>query len=171
MPVIRGEAQVSVITAAQRQKIAEQLAKELKGERTQDGPVIFEIPFEQQDRIDVLAVWDAWKPFGSTDRSNMILEAYKGSNHQIAQALGVTYQEAIEQQVLPYAVLPMIRRGELNEEKVKTAMLDEGGFALENGTVDLRFPTMPLAERAHKRLVDILPKGYWSIVQTVGQIQ
>jgi hypothetical protein len=172
MPVIRGQALVSVITAEQRQNVAEQLAKELAGEPTQGGPVIFEIPLEQQDRIDVLVVWEAWKPFSSTDRSNMILAAYKKDPKvQIAQALGVTYSEAVEQQVLPYAVVPMIRRGELDEEEVKKAMLVEGGFALENGKVDLRFPTMPLAEQAHQRLTDALPKGYWSIVQTVGYLQ
>lgn len=171
MPVIRGQPQASIVTAEQRQKVAEQLARELAGEPTPSGPVIFEIPFEQQDRIDVLVVWEAWKPFSSTERSNMILEAYKGLQAQIAQALGVTYHEAIEQQVLPYAVLPMIRRGEINEEELKKAMLAEGGFALENGKVDLRFPTMPLAEQAHKRLTDALPKGYWSIVQTVGYLQ
>ena len=171
MPVIRGQAQVSVITAEQRQEVAGQLAKELEGEQTQGGPVIFEIPLEQQNRIDMLVVWEAWKPFSSTDRSNMILAAYKDSNVQIAQALGVTYSEAVEQQVLPYAVVPMIRRGELDEEEVKKAMLVQGGFALENGKVDLRFPTMPLAEQAHKRLTDAMPKGYWSIVQTVGYLQ
>jgi len=173
MPVIRGQAQVSVITAEQRKQVADQLAKELSGQQTLDGPVIFEVPFEQQDRIDVLVVWDAWKPFSSTERSSMILDAYKtvGSKVQIAQALGVTYQEAIEQQVLPYAVLPMIRRGEVNEDDVKKAMLAEGGFALSDGKVDLRFPTMLLAEQAHKRLADTLPKGYWSIVQTVGYLQ
>jgi hypothetical protein len=103
----------------------------------------------------------------------MILEAYKtvDAKAQIAQALGVTYQEAIEQQALPYAVVPMIRRGEINEEEVKKAMIGEGGFALANGKVDLRFPTMLLAEQAHKRLADAMPKGYWSIVQTVGYIQ
>ena len=118
-------------------------------------------------------VWDAWKPFGSTDRSTMILDAYKtgDSKAQIAQALGVTYREAIEQQVLPYAVLPMIRYGEITDEDVKQAMLAEGGYALTNGKVDLRFPMMFLAEQAHKRLADAHPKGYWSIVQTVGYLQ
>jgi len=171
MPVIRGQAQVSVVTAEQRQKAAEQLGKELAGEQTPGGPVIFEIPFEEQDRIDVLVVWDAWGPFTPTDRSNMILEAYRSTKIEVAQALGVTYNEAIEQQVLPYAVVPMIRRGEISETDVKKAMLAEGGFALENDKVDLRFPTMSLAEQAHKRLADALPKGYWSIVQTVGYIQ
>ena len=98
----------------------------------------------------------------------MILAAYNGSQAQIAQALGVTYQEAIEQQVLPYAVMPMLRRGEIHEEDVKNAMLAEGGIVRENGKVDLRFPTMALAEQAHRRLADALPKGYWSIAQTVG---
>ena len=171
MPVIRGQARVPVITAEQRQKVAEQLARELAGEQTPNGPVIYEIPFERQDRIDVLVVWDAWMPFSSTDRSNMILEAYQSSKIQIAQPLGLTRQEAIDQQVLPYAVVPMMRRGEINEEDVKKAMLAEGGFPLENGKVDLRFPTMSLAEEAHKRLADALPKGYWSIVQTAGYIQ
>lgn len=168
MPVIRGEAQPSAVTAEQRQKVAEQLAKELAGEQTPDGPVIFEFPFEQADRIDVLVVWDAWKRFPSTDRSDLILEAYQGSNVQIAQALGVTYQEAIEQQVLPYAVVPMIRQGDIDEETVRNAMLAEGGFALESGNVDLRFPTMSLAQQAHKRLTDKMPKEYWSIFETVG---
>lgn len=62
----------------------------------------------------------------------------------------------------------MMRRGEIDEEAVKEAMLAEGGFPLENGKVDLRFPTMPLAEQAHRRLADALPKEYWSIVQAVG---
>ena len=168
MPVIRGRAHVSVITAEQRQSVAQQLALELTGVPTPSGPVIFEIPFEPQDRIDVLVVWDAWQPFSSTERSDMILAAYNGSQAQIAQALGVTYQEAIEQQVLPYAVMPMLRRGEIHEEDVKNAMLAEGGIVRENGKVDLRFPTMALAEQAHRRLADALPKGYWSIAQTVG---
>ena len=159
MPVIRGRAQVSIITADQRRTVAESLARELTGEQTEGGPVIFEIPFEQRDQVDVLVVWEAWKPFNSTDRSNMILEAYEGSKVRIAHALGVTYQEAIEQQVLPYAVTPMIRPGEIDEEAVKKAMLAEGGFALANGKIDLRFPTMSLAEEAHRRLADDLPKA------------
>lgn len=168
MPVIRGTAKSSTITAEQRQKVAEQLTQELQGSATKNGPVIFEIPLEQ-GRIDVLVVWDAWKPFDSTDRSNLILDAYQGAkvaNAQIAQALGVTYKEAIEQQVLPYSVVPMVRRNEVQEDALKKAMLAEGGFALENKSVDLRFPTMALAEEAHERLTDKLPKGYWSIVQT-----
>jgi hypothetical protein len=174
MPVIRGQTQAAVVTAEQRQQVREQLAKELAGERTARGPVIFEIPLDKSERIDILAVWDSWEPFTSPDRSNIILdvykEQYKDSAPKIAQALGVTYQEAIDQQLLPYAVEPMVRRGELDEGRLKNAMLDEGGFALENGKVDLRFPTMALAEQVHRRLTDTLPTGYWSIAKNAGYL-
>ena len=46
-------------------------------------------------------------------------------------------------------------------------MLDEGGIALDGGKVDLRFPTRAMAEAAHQRLVDLLPGGYWSILEGV----
>jgi hypothetical protein len=171
MPVIRGQIKPLPILDEQRKQVAEQLTKELSGERTENGPVIFEIPFKDQVRVDVLVVWNAWEPFTSSDRSDIILNAYKedpkNASIQIAQALGVTHKEAIEQQILPYAVMPIARGSDIGAEDVKKAMVDEGGFKLDNGNIDLRFPTMSLAEEAHKRLVDKLPKGYWSIVQTL----
>jgi hypothetical protein len=170
MPVFRVEATASVITAEQRGRVIDQFTRELSGETTPDGPVIFEIPFERSDKFDVLVVWDAWGPFSSEDRSSIILGAYKEQRAKIAQALGVTFQEAIEQQLLPYAVIPMVRPGEVDPEELKKTMVAEGGRTLASSKVDLRFPTMALAEQAHRRLSDKLPKGYWSIVQTVASI-
>ena len=169
MPVFQGEPFAPVFTAEQRMSVLEQLAREL-AEDTVNGPVIFEIPFQPPDKFDVLVVWDAWEPFSSEDRGNIILDAYKDRkpSTNIAQALGVTHQEAIEQQVLPYTVIPMVRQGEVEPEVLKRAMIAEGGIALANGKVDLRFPTMAFAEKAHRRLSDKLPKGYWSIIQTVA---
>ena len=165
MPVIRGRAHVSVITAEQRQSVAQQLALELTGVPTPSGPVIFEIPFEPQDRIDVLVVWDAWQPFSSTERSDMILAAYNGSQAQIAQALGVTYQEAIEQQVLPYAVMPMLRRGEIHEEDVKNAMLAEEASFVKTGrsicgSQRWPWPSKPIADlpMPFRKATGLLPK-------------
>jgi hypothetical protein len=170
MPVIRGQGTFTVIPAEQREKLVEQLQKELSGEVTPNGPVIFEIPFEQLDKFDVLVVWDVWKPIRSEDRSEIILSAYQEKKTKIAQALGVTYHEAIEQQVLPYAVVPMVRPGEVDFEMLKKEMIVEGGIALPNGNVELRLPTMALAEQAHRKLVSRLSNGYWSIVQTVSPI-
>jgi hypothetical protein len=170
MPVIRGETSENAVSDIQRRAVAEQLTREISGEVTPNGPVVFEIPLHHSGKMDVLVVWDAWLPFDSEDRSDIILQAYKADQDKIAQALGVSYQEALEQQVLPYAVLPMARRGEADEEELKRLMIAEGGFPLPLGKVDLRFPTMALAEKAHRRLADRLPKGYWSIVQNVAPI-
>jgi hypothetical protein len=100
----------------------------------------------------------------------VILDAYGDRRNQIAMAMGVTYHEAIKQQVLPYAVVPMNRRGEADPAELRRAMLEEGGIALEGGKVELRFPTLAMAETAHQHLVDLLPGGYWSILEGVGQI-
>jgi hypothetical protein len=170
MPVIRLTPTAKVFQGEQRQALTEQLAKELAGERIAKGPVIFEIPLEQTDKMDVLVVWEGWKDVPSESRSDIVLEAYKKQQDRISQALGVTYQEAIEQHVLPYAVQPMTRRGEVDPPVLRAAMLKYGGIALEGDKVDLRFPTLPMAEEAHRKLCDELPKGYWSIVQSVNPI-
>ena len=47
-------------------------------------------------------------------------------------------------------------------------MLAEGGIEGAAGKVELRFPTMAMAQAAHQRLCDKLPRGYWSIVQNAG---
>ena len=39
------------------------------------------------------------------DRTRLILDAYGDDQEKIAQALGVTYEEAIEQQLLPYTIV------------------------------------------------------------------
>jgi hypothetical protein len=165
MPVIRLTATAKPFRGEQRQALTEQLAKELAGEPISNGPVIFEIPLGQTDKMDVLVVWEAWKDVPSEIRSDIILEAYMDKRGKVSQALGVTYEEAIEQHVLPYVVQPMARRGEVEPAALKAAMLKYGGIVLDGDKVDLRFPTLAMAEEAHRKLCDELPKGYWSIVQ------
>jgi hypothetical protein len=170
MPVIRSTFTPKVLKREQRKELLDQLAKELKGETTANGLVIFEIPLQPTDKMDVLVVWEAWKDVPADIRSEIILDAYREKKSKISQALGVTHQEAIEQHVLPYSVLPMTRRGEVDPATLKTAMLEQGGLPLDGNKVDLRFPTLAMAEEAHQRLCDKLPKGYWSIVQSVNPI-
>jgi hypothetical protein len=175
MPVIRGEPKVTVVTDELRRQVIDQLERELSGEVTENGPVIFEIPFDRDfhhedtsGNFDVLVVWNAWKPFNSEERSKIIRDVYQESPINIVQALGVTLQEAAEQQLLPYAVIPMVQNYDKNElEQLRNEMIMEGGFKHANGHVDLRFPTMRLAEQVHRRLTDRSPKGYWTLVQNV----
>jgi hypothetical protein len=166
MPVIRLTPTASAFRREQRQALLDQLSRELAGQATEKGPVVFEIPLDQIDKMDVLVVWEAWKDVPSEIRSDVILEAYKDKKDAISQALGVTHQEANDQTLLPYAVLPMARRGEVDPETLKAAMLKQGGFTLEGGKVDLRFPTRTMAQEAHRRLCDEVPKGYWSMVES-----
>ena len=42
-------------------------------------------------------------------------------------------------------------------------MLEEGGIALNGGKIDLRFPTLAMAEAAHQRLCERLPLGDWTM--------
>src|SRR5258708_6114409 len=166
MPVIRLTPVAPAFRREQRQTLLDQLSREIAGPPTETGPVVYEIPLDQSDKMDVLVVWEAWKDVPSEVRSNVILEAYKDKKDKISQALGVTHQEAIDQSLLPYAVLPMTRRGEVDPETLKAAMLKQGGFALEGGKVDLRFPTRAMTQEAHRRLCDELPKRYWSMVES-----
>jgi len=133
MPVIRGAAIVTHVPAEQRAALLRQLSEEREGQSTERGPVIFEIPLQQPGKIDVLVVWQAWEAVPAEVRSEIILEAYRDQQQRIAQALGVTYLEAMEQQLLPYAIVPMIRQGELSAEELRRAMLAEGGILHEGG--------------------------------------
>jgi hypothetical protein len=56
----------------------------------------------------------------------------------------------------------------VDQAKVNKAKLDEGGIALENGTVDLRFPTLAMAEAAQKRLSERLPDASWEVWDAVA---
>lgn len=172
MPVIRLTATGSVFKGEDREPMIAQLAKELKGEPTENPPVIFEIPLSGVDKIDVLVVWEKWKEkdVPSQTRGEIILAAYGGEQNKIAQPLGVTYKEAMEQNLLPYAVVPMTRKNEVPVDQLKAVMKKYGGFVLDDDKVDLRFPTMEMAREVHKKLVDEMPKGYWSIVHSVGPI-
>jgi hypothetical protein len=170
MPVIRGTSTATVLTADRRNALFEELAQELSGQRVKNGPLIFEIPLEQSNRMDVLVVWEAFEGILSEERTGLILEVYKDQKGKIAQALGVTYGEALEQHLLPYSVVPMTRRGKADPNELRQAMLDEGAVSTADEKVDLRFPTMAMAESAHQRLCERLPQGYWSIAQSLAPV-
>jgi len=170
MPVIRGQSKSTVLTSERREALQEDLVRELSGKTTPDGPLIFEIPLEQSDKIDVIVVWNEFEGVRTEDRTKLIVEAYNDQRDRISLAMGATYHEAIEQHLLPYALIPMTRRGQVDPAELRKAMLEEGGVALSNEKVDLRFPTMAMAEAAHQRLSERLPDGYWSILETVGPV-
>jgi hypothetical protein len=164
MPVIRGRSHAAKLPDARRKELLERLAAERQGEEVSGGPVIFEIPLDQAGKLDVVVVWDAWDGVRSEDRTQLIQEAYKDKADDIALALGVTRQEAIERGVLPYRVrLRFGRQPKFTEEEFRAACLSVGGFADSEGSVELRFPTPSIAEEAVKQLKKRLPGSQWVV--------
>jgi hypothetical protein len=170
MPVIRGISKSASLTSERRKVLRDELIDELTGKSSTDGPLIFEIPLEQSDKIDVIVVWNAFDGVRAEDSTGLILDAYSDRKVEISLAMGVTYHEAVAQHLLPYTVVPMMKRGQVEPAALNKAMMEEGGVALSNGKVELRFPTMAMAEEAHQRLSERLPEGYWSILETIGQV-
>ena len=127
------------------------------------GPVIFEIPFAGS-RYDVMVVWDKWKGIRPDERAEIISEAYSDRTVDVGHAMGVTYDEAMQDHLLPYQIQPCAREGEADPAKLRKAMLDEGAISLGEGKLELRFPTSGMAKAAYDRLTKNIPAGHWALV-------
>ena len=75
MPVIRPASRKGPI-ATLGEQLTDLMIKELTGERTRMGPVIFELPTGQLNRIDVIVIWETWKTLPTEERSNIVRNAY-----------------------------------------------------------------------------------------------
>jgi hypothetical protein len=138
--------------------------------------MIFEIPVEEPGKIEVVVIWQEWGDVTSTDRTNVILEAYDDQRDNLVQAVGATYEEAIRQDLLPYRIVSVLDRlkfltlmrltpEQQNElrKAIEGAMLQEVGAREVGGHIDLRFPTREMAEQAQLRLFERFRDGYWAV--------
>jgi hypothetical protein len=165
MPVIRidTEATRKPLPRERRDSLLARLKDEWSGKSVADGPVVFEIPLAPNS-IDVLVVWNEWAGVCSEDRANLIEEAYGDGHPYISQALGVTYEEAMQQDLLPYAVVSFFEDAKArilafraDEGKkladIVAAKRENGGIVLPDGKVDLRLPNRAMADNAVRKLV------------------
>ncbi len=164
MPVIRGRSKELKASEARRRSLLDRLLAERAGNSPPGGPVLFEIPLDQPEKLDVMVVWDEWEGVRSEERTQLIQEAYRDQAENLALALGVTWKEAIEQGVLPFRVrMRFTAQPRFPKEKVRTAYLSVGGFAGPGDTVELRFPTRATAEEAIRQLKKQLPGIQWVV--------
>jgi len=187
MPVIRVDTTTTTTTLApnRRQSLLAKLQGEIKGPGAPGGPVIFEIP-EGTETIDVLVVWEDedWAKSRSEERTALIRDAYTDMPERVIQALGATYDEALQQELLPYAVVSQFEhekmrllafRDRADEvlRRIRTAKREQGGFDLPNGNVELRFPTREMADQAQIALLQKHCELNWRVVpediKTSGQ--
>ena len=159
--------------------LAERLADELRQSREGGQPVIDEQGFPTGN-LRVTVIWDEWERLSLEDRTAVILRAYdlaegSGYRQRIALASGLTVPEAYAAGMLPFQIIPALRRGDpVTAEQCRQAMIEEGASTLiEADKPQLRFATEEEAEAARKRLVRRLPSSdqVWVITQEVGKVE
>ena len=112
----------------------------------------------------VTVIWDAWDRMPLEDRTAVILRAYElaeGRDYcaKIALASGLTVPEAHAAGMLPYQIIPALRKGDpVTLEQCRQAMVEEGASKLLNPeALQLRFATDEEAEACRQRLIRRLP--------------
>ena len=138
--------------------------------------------------FDVLVVWENWTELRSEERTSLILDAYGDKQQKIAQALGVTYEEAMQQQLLPYTIVSAFEQNQEfaslacykdpNEvrkllEAIRNVKRTHGGIVLPNGKIELRFPTRAMADNTYAKLFASKKDRdfYWSVVIEGGGLE
>jgi hypothetical protein len=147
-------------------ELTDRLAREIH-QRTDDGPLIFEQEIADTATFHVIVVWQRWVDVPEELRNSIFLEAYTRSDPDFASkitiAVGVTMEEAIDMNLLPFQIITLRKEGDpVTIEQVRDAMQHEGGTYAAGGW-QLRFPTRELAEEALARLRQILAGDWWRI--------
>ncbi|MFM7127895.1 MAG: hypothetical protein ACKO0V_00880 [bacterium] len=153
------------------------LVHELRSSHESGQPVIHEQTFPATGKIKVTVLWDSWEKVPFEERAEIIRKAYLkaevvDSADKLALLVGLTFPEAYEEGILPYQVVPLLRKGDpVTSEQCLQAMRNEGASALFPGLpAVLRFATEIEAETARKRLVRQLPPSeqVWAIMMEAG---
>jgi hypothetical protein len=176
MPVIRSR-RPQWNAAMPRESLVDQLVRELRDEATSDPrPVLFEVPVNRDySSLHVIVVWDLWEGVLPEDRAAVIIEAYERFDEsanpdepiapRITAPIGVTADEAIQQNLLPYKIQPTIVSGLTDREdiqqKVQQAMWAEGAIEFVTGRPHLAFPSHQMRDEAFRRLNENVPEGCW----------
>ena len=144
-------------------KLVALLVEELQAKRESGQPFIYETVFGN-GRVRVLVVWDVWDKILLEDRTNVIhaaIEQADGKEYraQVALASGVTVPEATAAGMLPYQLIPALRRSDrATADECRDAMIAEGASRLfAGGLIQLRFPTEDSAKACRQRLIAALP--------------
>jgi hypothetical protein len=141
-----------------------ELAEELRSSHECGQPRIEEETFPRTNAVRVSVIWDKWEAVSDEERANTILHAYeqvegKEFRERIALAMGLTVPEAQETGMVPYQILPLLRKGDpVTPEQCRQAMIAQGASVLRDPrNPQLRFATEEEAEACRRRLSAQLP--------------
>jgi hypothetical protein len=182
MPVIRSNGRES-IESSQKAQLAAILLRELQGDRTRWGPVIFELPTKRLNVIDVIVVWEAWRGLGDSERTEIVRHAYEQYHEALSQGAAVLEANHVKTQKPPAIALILARTGEdviahdllpfriihedvedANREDVSSLLIEMG--AVHTPNPQLRFPTRKMAEQAIGQLRKTMPDISWRVVES-----
>ena len=134
-----------------------ELAHELKQSHDAGQPVIHEHHFSRTGKMRVTVLWDQWDDVPHEERAEIILKAYENAEgtdfrEKIALAVGLTFPEGFEAGMLPFQVIPLLRKGDpVSAEDCLKAMHDEGASQLfPGGKPELRFASEKEAAGEHR---------------------
>ena len=155
------------------------LTAELQSTRKVGQPTINEEEFDT-GAVRVNVFWDRWEAVPSDERGSQIIAAYltvMGDSFvdRIALLGGYTIPEAVALGLLPYQVIPLVRKGDpVTAEQCHRAMISAGASTLFPGRkIQLRFATLEQAEVGRNYLIKSLTDSepVWTIVKDVGLIE
>jgi len=132
-----------------------ELVNELRSSRDAGQPMIEEQYFPRTNAVRVTVIWNKWLPLADEERANTILQAYeqvegKEFRDRIALAIGLTVPEAYELALLPYYVVPALRKGDkISHEQCTEAMVAHGASLL----LTRRHPSCALLLKSRPRRV------------------
>ena len=159
--------------------LVEQLVDELKTNRESGQPIIDEEEFPTK-KLRVNVIWDKWDRVPLEERTATILQAYEkafGRDRcdQIALASGLTVPESHAAGMLPYQIIPALRKDDpVTLDECRNALIEVGASVLfGEGNLQLRFATEEEAEAARKRLTARLRNSeqIWVITREVGTVE
>jgi len=163
------------VTEKDRAELVDTLAAELKNTQTIPSrqPLILEQELRQTKSIHVLVFWDRWGAIPREQRGSIIMDAYEKVEpdviNRILVAMGLTFEEAIEMNFLPYQIQTTISKEDpINPDDLKRALIEEGAVQTTRG-LQLRLPTEPMAHAAYERLAKKFPGPYFAIAKTVAR--
>lgn len=171
MPVKRRP--IGIANAGEFHSLVADLAEELKNPREFGQPLVDEEAFARTGLLGVTVIWDKWASVPELKRPEVILEAYEQARgieekNEIAFAIGMTIEEAIDGGKLPYVILPHLRSTDsVKPDEVRSVMVELGGKTRSGDfPAELRFATIADAEACKKRLIQRFPgtEDVWGIV-------
>ncbi len=175
----RNQFRAGPLTAEPRVNLIGDLTAELRSTREVGQPTINEEEFDT-GAVRVNVFWDRWEEVPPDERGAQIIAAYRtvmgdGFVNKIGLLGGYTFPEAVALGLLPYQVIPLVRKSDpVTVEQCHRAMLGAGASTLfPGGKTQLRFATLEQAEVGRNNLIKSLPESepVWTIVKDVGTIE